>query len=252
MSIAILATDCDSTWIVANALAHEFEVAEIVIEQPVSKAKFLKRRAKRLGMGTVAGQVAFQVFSRYLHFESREQKQRIVDRNGWESGVPGSAAVHRVESVNHSDSIALISQLNVDAIIINGTRILSKKLLSAISVPVINMHAGITPRYRGVHGGYWALARKDEENAGVTVHLVDSGIDTGDVLYQGRFNVSGEDNFATYPLLQLEEGIPLLKNAVRDALRDGLKPTAVKDHSELFYHPTIWQYVANRALSNVK
>ena len=252
MSIAILATDCESTWIVANELAHEFDVADIVIEQPVSRSRFLKRRAKRLGVSAVAGQVAFQVFSRYLHFESRDQKQRIVERNGWKIGVPDSTAVHRVGSVNSPDAIELISRLNVDAIVINGTRILSKRLLGEITLPVINMHAGITPRYRGVHGGYWALARKDEENAGVTVHLVDSGIDTGDVLYQGRFDVSGEDNFATYPLLQLEKGIPLLKNAVRDALGDELRPTAIKDQSELFYHPTIWQYFANRALSKVK
>ena len=41
------------------------------------------------------------------------------------------------------------------------------------------MHAGITPQYRGVHGGYWAVVNNDPEHCGVTIHFVDKGIDTG-------------------------------------------------------------------------
>ena len=252
MSICMLATDCDSTWIVANELASEFQIHDVVIEQPESRSKFLKRRAKRLGVGTVAGQVAFQVFSRYLHYESRDQKQRIMERNDWTTSVPDDVAIHKIPSVNAPSSIELIASLKSDVIVINGTRILSKRLLKNISVPIINMHAGITPRYRGVHGGYWALARNDRANAGVTIHLVDQGIDTGDVLYQGRFRAEHQDNFATYPLLQLEQGVPLLKQAVRDALVQQLNPKAPADRSELFYHPTLWQYVAKRAWQKVK
>ncbi len=49
------------------------------------------------------------------------------------------------------------------------------------------MHAGITLRYRGVHGGYWALAEQHPEWVGTTVHLVDPGIDTGGILAQSTF-----------------------------------------------------------------
>jgi len=67
-----------------------------------------------------------------------------------------------------------------------GTRILKPVTLKCASAPFINYHAGINPKYRGQHPGYWPLAQGDEENAGVTVHLVDEGVDMGSVLYQAQ------------------------------------------------------------------
>jgi methionyl-tRNA formyltransferase len=104
------------------------------------------------------------------------------------------------------------------------------------------MHAGITPKYRGVHGVYWALANKDPQNCGVTVHLVDAGIDTGAIISQKNITVNPQDNFVTYPLLQLAEGIPLMKKAIEDILSNRLVIQPATGESRLWHHPTIWQY----------
>ncbi len=76
-------------------------------------------------------------------------------------------------------------------VLVVGTRIISRKVLVAVAAPFINYHDGITPKYRGIHGGYWASAQSDLANFGVTVHLVDPGIDTGEVLYQARLQAVG-------------------------------------------------------------
>ena len=102
---------------------------------------------------------------------------------------------------------------------------------------------GVTPKYRGVHGGYWALAMNDNENCGVTVHIVDQGIDTGGVLYQGLIHANESDNFNTYPIHQIAKAIPLMKTALDDVknncinIKDGIHP------SRLWYHPTILEYI---------
>ena len=88
--------------------------------------------------------------------------------------------IRRVRSVNNNDTINLLRDINPNAVVVNGTRIISKKVLSCIDAPFINTHLGITLKYRGVHGGYWALANGDPDNYGVTVHLIDVGIDTGE------------------------------------------------------------------------
>ena len=93
---------------------------------------------------------------------------------------------------------------------VHGTRIIAARVLESAGCPVVNMHAGITLRYRGVHGGYWALAEQHPDWVGTTVHLVDPGIDTGGILAQTTFEVSGEDTIATYPDLHLVHGLPLL------------------------------------------
>src|SRR5690606_4856447 len=107
---------------------------------------------------------------------------------------------------------------------------ISKKILQGVNAVFINIHSGITPNYRGDHGGYWALANNDNENCGVTVFIANEGIDTGNILYQGLIQPTTKDNFVTYPYLQLGEGIGLLKKAVNDALTNKLRPIEKRGH----------------------
>jgi folate-dependent phosphoribosylglycinamide formyltransferase PurN len=75
------------------------------------------------------------------------------------------------------------------------------------------------------------------------VHLVDAGIDTGAVLYQARLAPSAQDNYTTFPYLQLAAALPLLQQAAQDAVDGKLKPQKMDLPSHLWSHPTIWRYV---------
>ncbi|MFT4646131.1 MAG: folate-dependent phosphoribosylglycinamide formyltransferase PurN, partial [Planctomycetota bacterium] len=46
-------------------------------------------------------------------------------------------------------------KLNLDVIIVNGTRIISSKVLESMPALFINIHTGVTLQYGGVHGAYW-------------------------------------------------------------------------------------------------
>ena len=109
----------------------------------------------------------------------------------------------------------------------------------------INIHTGITPKYRGMHGAYWALAYGDAENCGVTVHVVDAGIDTGPIIAQARVKPTRSYSYFTYHWAQLAAALPLAIKAIEDALSGTLAthPTDYKSGSQLFYHPTLWTYV---------
>ena len=60
-----------------------------------------------------------------------------------------------------------------------------------------------------MHGGYWALVSGHPEACGVTVHLVDEGIDSGGILAQSVITPGPADCFVTYPLMQLGVGLPV-------------------------------------------
>jgi methionyl-tRNA formyltransferase len=155
---------------------------------------------------------------------------------------------YRVPSVNDEETIALLASLRPVAVLLQGTRIIAARVLDSVDCPVINMHAGITPRYRGVHGGYWALVERHPEWVGTTVHLVDAGIDTGQVLAQATFTLTAGDTFATYPDLHLVHGLPLL-GAQIDRLMAGQeldRRTGLAPGSGLYYHPTFWGYIWRR------
>lgn len=248
--IVMLCNQGDSSKIVFNYLSQFYKFEKVIVEQSVSKSTMIKRRIKKLGVIHVIGQLLFQVIiCRFLKKSGAARVAEIKRQCQLNSTeIPQSLRVD-VTSVNDDQTYELLSSMNPDVVVVNGTRIISKRILNCCSAVFINMHAGITPRYRGTHGGYWALVENNLENCGVTVHLVDPGIDTGDIIAQATFEPVDSSNFTTYPYMQLAIGLPLLKNAVNDALHNCLKTTRRDDlSSQLWYHPTAWGYLWRRLL----
>jgi folate-dependent phosphoribosylglycinamide formyltransferase PurN len=230
--------------ITARRLAAAFPHLKIIVERPVARTALIRGRIKRLGAAHVAGQMVFIALSRLLARTSRRRIATILRDNDLQARWPEGCERIEVPSVNSAECLGVLARLDPRVILLLGTRIVSRATLAAIKVPLINYHAGITPKYRGIHGGYWAKADGDLANFGVTVHLVDPGIDTGAVLYQARLTPMREDNYATFPYLQLAAALPLLEQATRDALAGKLAPQTVDLPSRLWSHPTIWGYLA--------
>ncbi|MDE6621109.1 MAG: methionyl-tRNA formyltransferase [Lachnospiraceae bacterium] len=60
----------------------------------------------------------------------------------------------------------------------------------------INCHAGKLPFYRGRNVLNWALIN-DEKEFGITVHYMDTGIDTGDIILQESYPITDNDDYGT-------------------------------------------------------
>src|SRR6266511_588544 len=60
---------------------------------------------------------------------------------------------------------------------------------------------------------------------------------------EARLASTAEDNYSTFPYLQLVAALPLLERAARDAVAGTLRPHKVDSPSRLWSHPTLWQYV---------
>ena len=59
-----------------------------------------------------------------------------------------------------------------------------------------NFHSGILPQYRGVASNSFALINGDDKT-GITLHLIDDGIDTGDVIEVRSFLIDKTDTAET-------------------------------------------------------
>jgi folate-dependent phosphoribosylglycinamide formyltransferase PurN len=224
----------------------------VILERPLARWELARGRLRKLGWAPVVGQVLFSAVAQpLLARAARARIEEIKRRYGFDD-TP-IAVDHQVPSVNHPRARELLRALAPKVIVVGGTRIIGRETLACVAAPFINLHAGITPRYRGVHGGYWALADQRPDLVGTTVHLVDAGVDSGAVIEQVLFSVEPSDSFATYPLLHLAAGLPALLRAVRAAL-DGQIPRAapLASESRLYYHPTVWGYLGRRALANVR
>jgi folate-dependent phosphoribosylglycinamide formyltransferase PurN len=252
--IVLLGGRGTSTRIVYHALERAFGPIDAIIEAPVRRRDLLERRVKKLGPRKVLGQVLFQgAVAPALQLRARQRIREIKLRAGLDDSPISESRVRHVPSVNAEDVRDALRALAPAVVVVNGTRIISKEILTTIPARFINMHAGITPMYRGVHGGYWALAERERSACGVTVHLVDPGIDTGGVLGQALIAPTAADNFATYPFLQIEAGLPLLCQAVASALAGDVRLQPYPSgNSKLRSHPTLGEYLWNRVRHGVK
>lgn len=71
-------------------------------------------------------------------------------------------------------------------------RVLTPTFLGAFPQRVLNVHPALLPAFPGLHGAAQALA-SGVTQAGATVHLVDTGVDTGPILAQGTVPVLDDD-----------------------------------------------------------
>jgi folate-dependent phosphoribosylglycinamide formyltransferase PurN len=217
-----------------------------VIEQGKPAHELVRYRIKRLGLAKTIGQVMFVLLVAPLvkRLSSRRREDLIKSLNLVPADISPEATVF-VPSANSPEAINYIREFSPDVILVNGTRIISRKVLSSVPAPFINTHMGITPRYRGVHGGYWALWSNDAKNFGVTVHYVDPGVDTGQIIFQARAVPKTSDTYATYPLLQQAAAFPGIKSALEEIAK-GKRPATIDAHettSKQWFHPTALQYI---------
>ncbi|MCC6936767.1 MAG: hypothetical protein IT226_00965 [Flavobacteriales bacterium] len=250
--IVLIGREGSATAILYHALVVEFDVY-VLHETPPPVSQLLRWRAKHGGWWKVCGQVLFRILvAKPLGWMSTVRRAAILKEHGVSDQEIASVAVTRIGSVNSPECWDRVHALSPRAVVINGTRILSKKTIAALGVPVLNTHVGITPMYRGVHGAYWALVNDDRAHCGVTVHLVDEGIDTGGILHQALIEPTDQDNFSTYPVMQMAVGAKLMVRAVSDLITGIAAVKHIEGESRRWYHPTLWQYLRNRTKRGIR
>jgi folate-dependent phosphoribosylglycinamide formyltransferase PurN len=240
--IVLLVSHSPLANIIVNGLIRRLGPLVVIREAPESKVEVVRRRARLLGWPAALGQLGFGLLQRLL-ITGKCRNSEIWSTHGLDPTVLPAATVIEVSSVNSPDCHALLRRLSPRVVGVYGTRILARATLRTVSAPFINYHAGINPKYRGQHPMYWALASGDPDNAGVTVHLVDSGVDTGDVLYQAAVPFDARDTIATYQHLQAAYALPLFARALQDGLENTLYPKRVALPSRQWFPPTLWRYL---------
>jgi methionyl-tRNA formyltransferase len=101
--------------------------------------------------------------------------------------------------------------------------ILKKSIIESSDAPIINLHISYLPWNRGAHPNFWSFF--DCTPSGVSIHLVDEGVDTGPILYQRYVNFSRDQvTFSqTYNQLILEIEL-LFKENLREIISGTYNP----------------------------
>jgi len=99
---------------------------------------------------------------------------------------------------HETEILNVLREFSVDWIFLAGyMRILGPTLLNAFQNRVVNIHPSLLPQFPGKDGYRDAFEAKVAQS-GITVHLVDAGIDTGKILLQERFAREANDTYDSF------------------------------------------------------
>ena len=112
-------------------------------------------------------------------------------------GLDRPDLVHEVPHINHPDVVALAERHQPDVIAVFGTSLIREPLLNKGNIGIVNLHGGLSPDYRGADCTFWALYNGEPEQVGCTLHFIDAGIDTGNLIAYICPEVRSDDNELT-------------------------------------------------------
>lgn len=230
-------------WIMINALRETFGDFPIILEEGEPASTFWARRRKLLGPFRVLSMKAARIPIRLTKSGTGARIQELIDAHGLKPEPDPVTHIINVPSVNSDAAREALAAAKPKAVFVVSTRMIGQKTLSSVEAPFLNYHSGINPAYRGMYGGYFALANGQPEHFGATVHLVDSGVDTGDVLYQSHVEVTKKDNFHTYIWTMAAGSRDIVIQAMKDALEGKLAPKKIDLPSRQYFAPTFFGYI---------
>jgi methionyl-tRNA formyltransferase len=149
---------------------------------------------------------------------------------------PSGKSPHRLKN---PQVMAIAKDLKPDLFVLAFVSdIIPYSVIKLATLGGINYHPSLLPKYRGGSAINWAVINGENET-GVTVHYVDAGIDTGDIILQEKVKISQVDTVGSlyydklYPL-----GVKLIAQAV-ERIRKGTAPRIPQDSDNATYQPMI-------------
>lgn len=155
----------------------------------------------------INGDKRFKIAFICVRFDS---KDFILQEYAGKNKIP----LLRHQNVNSLEFLGSIEKYQCDIFVsMSFNQILKKNLIEFPPLKTINCHAGKLPFYRGRNILNWALIN-DEREFGITVHYVDEGIDTGDIILQKTYPISDDDDYSSLLSIAYKECAEVLYEAL--------------------------------------
>ncbi len=127
-----------------------------------------------------------------------------------EKGIP----VYTPKTLRDEAFYSLLSEINPDLIcVVAYGKILPESVINYPKYGCINMHVSLLPKYRGAAPMQRAVMNGEEET-GVTIMYMDTGLDTGDVITAESFPIGEEDDFESVHDTSMAIGSRLLSDTI--------------------------------------
>jgi hypothetical protein len=132
-------------------------------------------------------------------------------------------------------SINLLSDfLKSDVYVVFGTSYIKGELVDfLVKQKAINIHAGVSPYYRGTDCNFWALFDDNPHLVGSTIHLLSKGLDSGSMLYHAMSNL--KTNPFEYTMSTVKSAFHSIAERIKDGSIFTIKPLVQDKIKEVRY-----------------
>ncbi len=155
--------------------------------------------------------------------------RQLVSSPVKQAAVAAGIPVREPRSLREETSASELAALRPDLVVVAAfAYILPPEVLGVPRYGCLNVHPSLLPRYRGPSPVATALLNGDTET-GVSIMLMDSGLDTGPVLAAERVSIGDEDTTGSLTRRLFEVGARLLLVAIDDWLDGRLRPAPQRE-----------------------
>lgn len=157
----------------------------------------------------------------------------------WYKGVDEIAKKYNIylyenNNINTDEFIDKIKNMNPNLIVsVNFNQIIGKEIINIPNKGCINTHASSLPKYRGRAPLNWAIIN-GEKKTGVTVHYIDEGVDTGDIILQKEIAIK-KDDYIKDILNKVKNNYPVIVNKAINQIKKGQVNSKPQNNKEGFY-----------------
>ncbi len=131
----------------------------------------------------------------FFHYSIKFLKSKINKKNNLkfflnQNGIP---IINLNQNINFPESVNKIKDYKPEILVsILGNQIFKDPIINLTKHGCLNLHSALLPKYRGLMPTFWVL-KNNEKKTGVSVFIVDNGIDSGPIIVQKEI-VIGDKN----------------------------------------------------------
>lgn len=227
-------------------ISREHDLAGVVLRiDPHAKGSLFSRVARHVNPLNLFRYVEARISMAHEAEKAASLIRSLFYTDGQPPALPADVPIVRMEDINAPAAVDFINRLRPDVICVNGTNLLREPMLKLIpNIPygIINLHTGLSPYSRGGNCNLFMLLEGHPELVGITIHHIDKGTDSGDIIISARPELEPGDNYAIIDAKTFRLGIDMMLVALRQMIEKRAARVKQWEEGKLFLKRTGYRY----------
>jgi methionyl-tRNA formyltransferase len=242
----------------AFLLAQRFDLAGIVWQRAETpKGPLISRLQRYVNPRALAQYVAARLANARDAADARPLLDSLFGTEQAWDAIHHEIPSLTVTNINDPRAVDFVRNIAPKVVCVNGTNLLREPMLAlapSIHHGFINLHTGLSPYSRGGNCDLFMLLEGHPEWVGITIHHIDSGIDSGDIIITARPGLAAGDNYEMIEAKSFRLGNDMMVVALKQLAEARAQRVRQWTDGKLFLRRTGYVYrpyhrlLVNRAL----